>query len=461
MTQLKTLDCSCNKLKSLPLSLGNIIELTSLDVSTNHLTSLPESIGSLPKLEDLRVRSNQLTSLPNSFDQLMRLNSLLLRNNKFEEVPIQLEGLTNLQSLNMRENMISHMDRPINPLRYLILDKNYLKQIDVGILQCPNLQYLSLRSNSIVEVTGSISKLANIRSLDLSDNAISEVPAGLDRLTHLRHLSICSTKIKTIPLAVASMPNLSTLELEDCSELDGYLNIAYKTNGLPGVIEYLEKNAASIRREPSVNERSDDKVKSLYPEEAILRGGGGNKSSIRKVAGLSIVPGTSVSPPTSEAMLQVDSGSAAPPKLVHVARQSLCPTERPAKPQKPSGLAQSVHQQDQSWGVPERTDESTSVISPTHSVAESPSGFQDSEVIATLSQFGDLTSSSTPDTIQQQQQQQPVGDDGETAARRDTVKKRDETNPLLGGDTSQASTARKPSTKVPPPVMKKPHWQKP
>jgi len=254
LTQLKTLDCSCNKLKSLPNSLGNVIELTSLDLSTNHLTSLPESLGSLPKLEDLRVRSNQLTRLPDSFGQLTRLNSLLLRNNRFGDIPVQLEGLTSLQSLNMRENMITHMDRPINPLKYLILDKNYLKQIDVGILQCPNLQYLSLKSNNLIEVTGSISKLVNIRSLDLSDNAIVEIPPGLDRLTHLRHLSLCSTKIQTVPLAVASMPSLSTLELEDCSELDGYLNIAYKTDGLPGVIEYLEKNekppppVASVRR---------------------------------------------------------------------------------------------------------------------------------------------------------------------------------------------------------------------
>jgi len=309
LSRLKTLDCSCNKLRSLPNSIGNIIELTSLDVSTNQLTSLPESIGSLARLEDLRARSNQLSSLPSSFGDLARLSSLLLRNNRFVDVPEQLSHLSGLQSLNLRENVITHMDRPVASLKYLILDQNRLQQIDVGILQCANLQYLSLRSNGIVEVTGTVGRLANIRSLNLSDNAIADVPAELQHLTQLRHLSLCSTEIRTVPLAIARMPTLKTLALDDCAKLDRYLGIAYKDKGLPGVVDYLQRNAPTEQAilRPSSTRRSKT-IETIYPltgDDAVDRNPAGNGVEIRNMAGLSIVPGTSVEPPAEEAMLQV------------------------------------------------------------------------------------------------------------------------------------------------------------
>ena len=301
LSQLKTLDCSCNKLRSLPDSLGNIIELTSLDLSTNHLTSLPESVGFLPKLEDLRLSSNQLTFLPVSFGQLNRLHALLLRNNKFGQVPEQLSQLTSLQSLNLRENMIAHMDQSVKSLKYLILDQNHLTQIDGGILHCTNLQYLSLKSNNIGDVTADIWKLTNVRSLNLSHNPFNELPHELDRLPHLRHLSLCSTKIRWVPLSVASLPTLKTLELDECSELDSYLNIAYKNNGLSGVVDHLTKNkdkhveTARNRPESAVTKqlRDDTDVRTLYPSDCDP---GHTSGSERDTA----VPETSSASPPSE-----------------------------------------------------------------------------------------------------------------------------------------------------------------
>lgn len=477
LSQLKTLDCSCNKIRALPSSLGNIIQLTSLDVSTNHLTSLPESIGFLPQLEDLRVRSNQLTSLPESFAQLNRLNSLLLRHNKFTDVPEQLSNMTNLQSLNMRENMIGHMDRAINPLKYLILDQNCLQQIDVGILQCPNLQYLSLKSNNIVEVTGGVSRLTNIRSLNLSNNAIAEVPAGLDRLPHLRHLSLCSTKIRTVPLAVACMPSLKTLELEQCNELEIYLNIAYKSSGLPGVIDYLRKNepptaktrpttmypvepdtsdtspASEEAPRPSVRirNRSQEKGKSMFPADAPeLETTNGNEPVLLNAGRLSIIPGTSVTPPEPEAMLQVEIGSGEAPILVHKERRSILPPERPAKPHKPSGLADRQSQRVSTSGRAESA--SSSSPEQPESQLDTANGINDVHVIATIPQFGDLTSSSTTDVSPQQQSSK---DRRQSAAQGDTaaVKNRDEPDSLAAGNTYTPPPTERPAKPHKPPAL--------
>jgi len=427
LSQLKTLDCSCNKLKSLPNSLSFLIELTSLDVSNNHLSALPESVGYLPKLEDLRLTSNQLTCLPESFGQLIRLNSLLLRNNKFEEVPAQLSSLSNLQSLNMRENLIRHVDRPISSLKYLILDQNQLTQIDVGILQCANLQHLSVKSNSIVEINGSVSKLTNIRSLNLSNNGITDIPAELSTLAHLRHLSLCATKIQTVPIGLACMQSLKTLELDDCAQLEGYLNIAYKTGGLAGVIDHLKKKS---------QEANEKRVRpeSLYPDDGhvVKREASGKSQTIRNKAGFSIVIGTSVTPPASEAMLQVDSGGQKPTQLVHVARQSICPTEmeRPSKPFKPPNLA--ARNQNKHEPTGSNTPQQSMLLKPNvgRSIAEDDA----TGVIATMPEFGDLVSSSSTE-----EQKRHSGTRGRTAAD-----KGDEPNPLPAGITSRAGGAERP-----------------
>lgn len=465
--QLRALDCSCNKLKSLPNSLGNAIELTRLDVSTNQLTSLPESIGSLPKLEDLRVRSNHLSSLPDSFGQLHRLNSLLLRNNKFEDVPVQLSRLTSLQSLNMRENMIRQMERAIGPLRFLILDQNRLQQIDAAILQCANLQYLSLRSNNIVEITAGISKLANVRSLNLSDNDVAEVPVELERLTHLHHLSLSSTKVGTIPLAVARMSSLKTLDLDDCGELDRYLNIAYKSEGLPGVITYLNKEEAQQRDDTHQSEnvvkrpasvlQNRTNIESLFPVDGVSTGNVSvNESAPRRDAQLSI-PGTSVEPPASEAMLHVEVDGNAPPHLDHVARR---PAQRPPKPHKPTDLA-SRHQDQRQPGAATLDAGSAELEI---NVADPPAGVDDADAVATFPQFGDLTSSSTTETTLDEQQRQSSQHDGETAAQRDpdpevpVVETRDNQKPALAAENTPCTVdpSRTPATKPRPPVKKKP-----
>lgn len=471
LSQLKTLDCSCNKLRSLPNSVGNLIELSSLDVGTNQLTSLPESIGSLPMLENLRVTSNQLTSLPDSIGQLNRLSSLLVRNNKFTDVPAQLSRLSSLQKLNLCDNLITHMDRPISSLKYLILDQNQLKQIDVGILQCSNLRYLSLKSNGIVEVTGTIGRLVNIRSLNLSDNAITEVPAELGRLTQLRHLSLCSTKIRTVPLCVACMPTLKTLELDSCKELYNYLAIAYKDSGLSGVVQYLQKEVDSVQnevgnvgndsvlRESSMRKKQGNSIESLFPQnyansvpqdnpdDAVSENPGENDPEICDVARKSIMPEMSVTPPAAEAMLQVEvDRDASPPQPVDLVGQSLVSATKPDKPHKPPDLASRRPDQSRSDQSKTGGTESTSPANQPETVVESTG----TDVVATIPELGDLTSTETA-----QDQQRSSDDARQTASQPGTVDHAVfEDPPVVDSSATGASATR--STKPRPPVKKKP-----
>lgn len=54
----KVLDCSTNKLTSLPASIGSLKALIEIDASTNQLTTLPAEIASCEALEVRHLGEN-------------------------------------------------------------------------------------------------------------------------------------------------------------------------------------------------------------------------------------------------------------------------------------------------------------------------------------------------------------------------------------------------------------------
>ena len=52
---LQLIDCSNNKLSSLPAEIGNLINLKALDLTGNKLISLPAEIGNLINLQILNL----------------------------------------------------------------------------------------------------------------------------------------------------------------------------------------------------------------------------------------------------------------------------------------------------------------------------------------------------------------------------------------------------------------------
>ena len=63
-----------NQLNSLPVEIGNLINLQYLDLVNNQLNSLPVEIGNLINLQYLDLDNNQLNSLP---IELLKIKSLL------------------------------------------------------------------------------------------------------------------------------------------------------------------------------------------------------------------------------------------------------------------------------------------------------------------------------------------------------------------------------------------------
>lgn len=79
---ITSLQLCCNQLKSLPIEIGLLENLTSFSIARNRIVSLPDSMGCLGKLEDFNASGNLLTRLPRSMIAMKNLYSLILENNR-------------------------------------------------------------------------------------------------------------------------------------------------------------------------------------------------------------------------------------------------------------------------------------------------------------------------------------------------------------------------------------------
>lgn len=112
-TGVAGLQLSLNNLKgSIPVSIGNLTQLTFIMITNNSLTgAIPAAIGNLSQLEGLWLSSNSLTgSIPSEIGNLSLLKYLGLSNNKLSgAIP---HSLTNLNlwptnGLNLNNNCLN------------------------------------------------------------------------------------------------------------------------------------------------------------------------------------------------------------------------------------------------------------------------------------------------------------------------------------------------------------------
>lgn len=132
--------------------LDQMLSLKKLVVSHNKLKCLPMCIGDLPCLEEFHATDNQLARLPDSLCELTRLRHLSCDSNKIVILP------DNLGCLNALETI----DASHNRLRYL----------PESIKDITGLKHLVVSDNDIKDLPGWISNMKEVVLLDFSANAI-------------------------------------------------------------------------------------------------------------------------------------------------------------------------------------------------------------------------------------------------------------------------------------------------
>lgn len=108
-SNLITLNCSSNKLRGLPESIGYLKDLENLDLSSNEIVDFPTSLEKLKKLKCLNLTQNKLTNISDSITSLNQLTNLYLSNNEISSLPEDFGCLTNLQALTLssKETLIN------------------------------------------------------------------------------------------------------------------------------------------------------------------------------------------------------------------------------------------------------------------------------------------------------------------------------------------------------------------
>lgn len=75
MAGLAELNLGCNKIDSLPSTIGSLVNLQALHLHNNHLSSMPNEILNLKKLVILVLAFNKFHSIPPSVAQLTDVRS--------------------------------------------------------------------------------------------------------------------------------------------------------------------------------------------------------------------------------------------------------------------------------------------------------------------------------------------------------------------------------------------------
>ncbi len=146
------LDLSNKNIKTIPLGIANLTNLTTLYLYKNQITKIPEAIANLTNLTKLTLSDNQITEIPDAIANLTNLTELYLDFNQITEIPDAIANLTKLTTL--------------------YLDNNQITEISEAIANLTNLTTLYLSNNQITEIPEAIANLTKLTSLDLRNNPI-------------------------------------------------------------------------------------------------------------------------------------------------------------------------------------------------------------------------------------------------------------------------------------------------
>ena len=148
---IRSLDLSKNKLRTVPSYLGTCPVLKQLNFASNRLTNLPDNLGNIKKLETLNLAENRINLLPQSFSNLVNLRILILSDNVIASFPLQVCGLKHLEMLDLSKNKIQEIPDGAEELQVseLNLNQNQVSKISPNLAKCPRLKILRLEENCL------------------------------------------------------------------------------------------------------------------------------------------------------------------------------------------------------------------------------------------------------------------------------------------------------------------------
>ncbi|BES88907.1 Leucine Rich Repeat [Nesidiocoris tenuis] len=166
-----------------------------MQANDNHLYDLPDNVSLFLNLRTLDLSNNRLKSLPEYLTR-MPLVSFSAKNNLIED-----------------ENLPKSFAPWESTMRELHLGGNHLFEFPLQILQLKNLALLSLGSNHLTTVPRRINELAKLSTLCLGGNKIADLPTTVGDLEDLEVLIVSDNELESLPTSIANLKKLKTLQL--------------------------------------------------------------------------------------------------------------------------------------------------------------------------------------------------------------------------------------------------------
>lgn len=241
-------------IKKLPSFIAHLSQLTKLNVVKCSLKTLPIEMKSLTQLTDLNLGINNfndkallaLTALP-------QLQTLHLHMNKLSSLPSEMSTLTSLKVLDLAHNSLSsnaiaklpHLFPQLESLDLSMQAKEWGAEegfnklpAEMNTFHC--LRELDISFNdkfSLDSVAAVCAKLPSLIKLNLESMSIRDLPQAFEELTQLQKLNIgcCSNK-----LSVAALKTISKLNNLRCLRINRVLS-RDNIEGLPHEMVNLQQ----------------------------------------------------------------------------------------------------------------------------------------------------------------------------------------------------------------------------
>ena len=257
---LLTLNCSSNKLTTLPWDIGTLVTLQTLNCSYNHITVLPASIEGLTSLTRLDCSSNKLKHLPDSIGTLHRLHYLNCSSNIIHTLPHSIEQLGNLCKLKslwnhpgclnsiqlwkLRNLSVLHADLITIPstscvaymtnLTSVVTSMECVTEYDPGDMcddgnpfdahdvcntvgacnQQDNCSYID-NTPAVESLIAVMAKCKSLQTFHANSYTIDALPVMIGSMQSLTSLHCTANQLSHLPCTIGQLVNLTDLNLEE------------------------------------------------------------------------------------------------------------------------------------------------------------------------------------------------------------------------------------------------------
>lgn len=177
LDSLKQFGLAFNKIKNLPVGLGNMYKLEELDLEHNDMAdTLSSAVCNIETLKTLNVGNNELSFLPENIGDLANLTYLALDSNKVEYIPESIGDLRKVTNFYASNNQIYDIPYTIYKMESLIavdFSHNALTSVNQGISYMQHLIDLNVSHNRINTDLPPLNHLKDLNMLSINHNALN------------------------------------------------------------------------------------------------------------------------------------------------------------------------------------------------------------------------------------------------------------------------------------------------